>query len=294
MKRRKKLHLALAIFLLFAVVAMIFVLFVYDNNINIKKEQRKAEIVNSELDKNDNAKPIEKQAENNSDEALKTEEIDWQPIIEKYRGKEITKINTAEKVVALSFDAGANADGVDKVLNILEKENVKGTFFLTGKFIEKYPEKVRQIIASGGDLGNHSYSHPYFTQITNEEIVTELEKTESLLSEINAKFKPFFRFPYGGRNNLARTIVNNKNYIDIRWTIDSLGWQGTSGGMTKELIENRVISKTAPGYIIMMHLGSNPDDKTHLDSEALPEIILELKKQGYEFATLAEMLQIIE
>lgn len=292
MKRKKKLHLTLAVFLIFAVCAMVFVLFVYDNNrdVDIKKERQETETANSKLDKNDNAKPIEKQAENNSDEVIKTEEINWQPIIEKYRGKEIIKINTAEKIVALSFDAGANADGVEKILDILEKENIKGTFFLTGKFIDKYPEKVRQIIASGGDLGNHSYSHPYFTQITNEEMAKEIEKTEDLLSEFNAEFKPFFRFPYGGRNIQSREVINNKNYISIRWTIDSLGWKGTSGGITKEFIENKVISKTVPGCIIMMHLGSNPDDKTHLDSEALPEIISELKKQGYEFVTLAELL----
>ena len=273
---------------------MVFVLFVYDSDrdINIKKERQETETANSKLDKNDNAKQIKKQDENNSDEALKTEEIDWQPIIEKYKGKEITKINTAEKIVALSFDAGANADGVDKVLDILEKENIKGTFFLTGKFIEKYPDKVQKIISSGGDLGNHSYSHPYFTQITSEEIIAELEKTESLLSEFNAEFKPFFRFPYGDRDIQSREIINNKNYIDIRWTIDSLGWKGTSGGMTTELVENRVISKTVLGAIIMMHLGSNLDDKTHLDSEALPEIILELRKQGYKFMALTELLDV--
>jgi peptidoglycan-N-acetylglucosamine deacetylase len=294
MKRRKKLHLTLAIFLLFAIGAMIFVLFVFgeNKNININKEQQEAEIINSKLDKNNNAKPIEGQDENNSDEIIETEGIDWDPVIEKYRGKEIANINTAEKVVALTFDAGANADGVDRVLDILEKENIKGTFFLTGKFIEKYQDKVQKIIASGGDLGNHSYSHPYFTQINDKEIIAELEKTENLLSEFNTKFKPFFRFPYGDRNSFARTTVNNKNYIDIRWTIDSLGWKGTSGGMTKEAVENKVISKTVPGAIIMMHLGSNPDDKTHLDSEALPEIILELKKQGYEFATLTELLDV--
>lgn len=276
---------------MFAVCAMIFVLFIYDNNrnIDIKKE---AEIANSELDRNNNTKPINEHNENISDEIIKTEEIDWRPIIEKYRGKEIVKIDTIEKVVALTFDAGANADGVDKTLEILEKENIKGTFFLTGKFIERYPNKVQEIIDSGGDIGNHSYSHPYFTQISNEEITTELEKTENLLSKLNAEFKPFFRFPYGDRNIQSREIVNNKNYIDIRWTIDSLGWRGTSGEMTKEAVENKVISKTVPGAIIMMHLGSNPDDKTHLDSEALPEIILELKKQGYKFMTLTETLRI--
>ncbi len=229
--------------------------------------------------------------ENNKiEKEIDQENINWHPIIEKYKGKEISKVATERKIIALTFDAGANADGTEKILAILKKENVKGTFFLTGKFIEKYPTKVEMIIKFGSDIGNHSYSHPYFTQISEKEITNELELTEEAISKLNSKFRPFFRFPYGDRNNKSREIINNKDYIDIRWTIDSLGWKGISGSMTKELVENRVIAKTSPGSIIMMHLGSNSNDKSHLDSEALPEIISELRKKGYEFVTLSELI----
>lgn len=242
--------------------------------------------------KNDKNTLEEKNSENIENRKMKKEnsqEIDFRPIIDKFKGQEVSKIKTDKKIAALTFDAGANADGADKTLEILQKENIKGTFFLTGQFMEKYPDKIQKIIDSGGDIGNHSYSHPDFAQISNGEIIRQIEKPQDIISKYGTKFKPFFRFPYGSKNSQALKSVNDKNYIATRWTIDSFGWQGTSGEMNADLVKNRVISKTVPGAIIMMHLGSNPDDKTHFDSEALPEIIEELKKQEYEFLPLSEL-----
>lgn len=239
---------------------------------------------------NDNS--ADKTAINGSREKENAGKIDWQPIMEKWKAKDISRIETDRKVIALTFDGGANTDGVEKILDILKDNDIKGTFFLTGKFIEKYPLETKMIIASGGNIGNHSYSHPYFTKLTDEEIGKELEGTEGELSKLNATFHPFFRFPYGNRDEKAISTINENNYISIRWTVDSLGWEGTSSGMTKEAVENRVLSKTVPGAIVLMHLGTNPDDKTQLDSEALPEIISKLKKQGYEFTTLTELLDV--
>lgn len=220
------------------------------------------------------------------------QEADWTRALEKYKGKEISKVNTQEKKIALTFDAGANADGVDKILSILQENNIKGNFFLTGKFIEKYPDKAKAIIANGGDIGNHTYDHPYLTKMNAEQIKDEIKKTEDALGKIDGKFKPFLRSPYGDRNQSTLATISDAGYVNIRWTVDSLGWKGTSGGMNKASVEQKVIKGAAPGAIMLMHLGSNPDDKTQLDSEALPDIIAELRKSGYEFATLSELLEL--
>lgn len=213
--------------------------------------------------------------------------------IERYAGKEIIKVSTTEKAVALTFDAGANADGVDKVLSILAASDIKGTFFLTGKFIEKYPDKVKAIVASGGDIGNHTYDHPYLTGLTSERIGEEIRSAELALEEgAAAEFRPLLRSPYGDRNQSTMKSVSDNGYINIRWTVDSLGWKGTSGGQTKDTVRDKVLKASSPGAIIMMHLGSNPDDKTHLDSQALPEIIAQLKADGYEFMTLSELIEL--
>ncbi len=291
MRRRKKLHLTTVIFLIMAILSIVFVLsdsINRDNKMNVNYPD--ITISKSDYKTNNKNKPTEKPNFKNTNPVEIKKETDWRPIFEKYKGKEVSSIKTDKKIVALTFDAGGNADGVDKILEILEKENIKGSFFLTGNFISKFPEKTEKIIKNGGDLGNHSYSHPYFTQISDEKIKEELEKTEDQLSKLGAKFQPFFRFPYGNRDARTMLAVYNKGYMNIRWTIDTLGWEGTSEGMTKELVENKVLSKIQPGSIVMMHLGSNPTDKTHLDSEALPDIIKSLREQEYEFVTLTKLL----
>ncbi|MDD3190833.1 MAG: polysaccharide deacetylase family protein [Candidatus Pacebacteria bacterium] len=287
MKKRIQFGLALITFMAIYTVAILLVL--------RSNQHNSFEITRKNNDPRlDNQKQEEKagSASGLNNQAKREIDLDW--AIEKYSGKEISRVDTTQKVVALTFDAGANADGVEPILKILAENNIRGTFFLTGKFIEKYPEKVRYIISSGGEIGNHSYDHPYLTQLTDEEITGKIQGAENALAELDAGFQPFFRSPYGDRNQSTLETISENGYINIRWTIDSLGWMGTSGEMNKNSVKERVVSKAAPGAIIMMHLGSNPTDKTHLDSEALPEIISELKADGYEFITMSELLELMK
>lgn len=296
MKRRLKLNLAIILFLCFAILAAAFILTKdQGNSFQIERSSGPADSAKNDS-RTDEVQPSGTAPAGNAGEeetAAAQEEIDWTPLIEKYRGQEISRIKTAEKKIALTFDAGANADGVDKVLSILDENNIRGTFFLTGKFIEKYPEKVKALIASGGDIGNHTYDHKYLTQLTPDQIREEIEKAEGALSDLapETKFKPFLRPPYGSRTQTTKDAISDNGYISIQWTVDSLGWKGTSGGQSKETVRDKVLKNSAPGAIIMMHLGSNPDDKTHLDSEALPEIIGRLRADGYEFVTLSELIR---
>jgi len=80
--------------------------------------------------------------------------------------------------------------------------------------------------------------------------------------------------------------VNRLGYVAVRWTVDSLGWQGTSGGQSAQSVTSRVLAAAQPGEIVLMHLGSNPDDHTTLDANALPAIIDGLRARGYGFVTL--------
>jgi len=289
MGKRSKLYAIAFLFAIFAFSAMIFVL--SDLNKNGERAGNTVPAPKETAKPEEESSKTEPLAEQQDEETAKQEEnIDWSPIIEKWRGKEISSFKTDKNLAVLTFDGGANAQGVQKILDILKKENVTGTFFLTGEFIKKNPNETKMIIESGGDLGNHSFSHPHFPQLSTKEIKMQLENTQTELEKLGGKFKPFFRFPYGERDARTTAEINDNGYINIRWTIDSLGWKGTSGGMTADSVRERIISKIRPGAIIMMHLGSNPDDKTQLDSEVLPKIISELKTQGYEFMTIGEML----
>ncbi len=295
MERKTTVYAALALFLCLAFFSVLFIL---------RKEKENDFEINrpDSTEEQGTTAPEEGSAENTGgtdkehfDDEMPQEEpdkkTDYPPLVEKHRGREIVKVGTEEKVVALTFDAGANADGVTPILSILRENGVKGTFFLTGKFIERYPEEVKAIIGSGGDVGNHTYDHPYLSQLTDEEIREKIAGAEDTFATLDGKFQPFLRAPYGDRNQSVLDTVSEAGYINIRWTIDSLGWKGTSGGQTAGTVRDKVLRNTSPGAIIMMHLGSNPDDKTHLDSQALPEIIAELRADGYEFVTLSELIE---
>lgn len=290
MKQRTKSGLATILLLAIALLSVFFILSKNKGNNSFEITRNGSQ--NNSPTKNSQTEQKETAEDTAEKEPEKTEEKDWSEMIQKYKGKEIIRVNTEQKAVALTFDAGANADGVEPILKILKENDIQGTFFLTGKFIERYPDKVKEIIATGGDIGNHTYDHPYLTHLTSEQITEKIQGAENALAKLDTKFQPFLRSPYGDRNETTLNTISEAGYINIRWTVDSLGWKGTSGGQTKDSVRDKVLKSSAPGAIIMMHLGSNPDDKTHLDSAALPEIIAALKKDGYEFVTLSKLLDL--
>jgi len=206
-------------------------------------------------------------------------------------GREWTRIPTTDRVVALTFDAGANADGVPKILATLSAKAVPGSFFLTGEWVNSYPNQARSI-GSRYRVGNHSVSHPHFPQLTDAQVRSQLADAATAIRRVaGADPAPWFRFPFGDRNARTIGLVNAAGYVPVGWTVDTLGWQGTSGGITSEQIMRRVLGALTPGEIVLMHVGSNPDDRSTLDADTLPQLIDALRARGYRFVTLDAMLR---
>jgi peptidoglycan/xylan/chitin deacetylase (PgdA/CDA1 family) len=202
-------------------------------------------------------------------------------------GRVITLLPTSAKVVALTFDGGASDIGVPSILSTLAESDVKATFFVTGDFARRYPERVRAMAAAGHRVGNHSDTHPDFTTLTAARQVGQVERAEATIGDVvGSSTRPWFRFPFGASNPAAIDTVNRQGYSGIGWTVDTLGWKGTSGGQTVDSVVDRVRTTTRAGQIILMHVGANPDDGTTLDADALPRIIEDLRAQGYRFVTL--------
>ncbi|MBS2965330.1 polysaccharide deacetylase family protein, partial [Actinocrinis puniceicyclus] len=205
-------------------------------------------------------------------------------------GTDWTRIPTGGHVVALTFDAGANADAVPSILATLKAAGVPATFFLTGDFVNQFPGAARQIAASE-TIGNHSMHHPYFTGLSSAGINTELaDARRAIRSVTGADPRPLFRFPFGDRDAATIAAVNAAGYVPVRWTVDTLGWKGTSGGITAQSVYERVIGSLQPGEIVLMHCGSNPDDHSTLDADALSRVIQTVKARGYGFVTLNALL----
>ena len=208
------------------------------------------------------------------------------------RGAEWSHVPTSQRVVALTFDAGANADGVASILQTLQATDTPATFFFTGRWVDNHPDLARTI-ARRYPVGNHSVTHPHFTQLTDAQVREEIRGAESAIRRVTGvSSKPFFRFPYGDRDARTIRLVNEEGYGSFRWTVDTLGWQGTSGGMTRTAVVERVVSTLRPGQIVLLHVGSHPTDRSTLDADALPRIIEELRARGYRFITLPEALQL--
>jgi len=202
-------------------------------------------------------------------------------------GRNWTAIPTSAKVVALTFDAGANADGVPGILGTLARYRVPATFFLTGNFVRDFPAQSRSIAAAGYRIGDHSISHPYFTKLTDAQIRDQVLSAQNQIRSVTgADPAPWFRFPYGDYNSHAISVVNGTGFVPVGWTVDTLGWEGTSGGITTQTVLNRVLGSLRPGEIVLMHCGSNPSDHSTLDAAALPAVIANLRARGYSFVTL--------
>jgi peptidoglycan/xylan/chitin deacetylase (PgdA/CDA1 family) len=204
-------------------------------------------------------------------------------------GTDWTRVPTGSKVVALTFDAGANAAGLASIESTLRAKNVPATFFLTGAWVRDFPAQANMIVQDGFLVGNHSMTHPEpgFTQLTDAQVAAEVRGAQQAILRANgADARPLFRFPFGDVNSRVLADVNGLGYVAVRWTVDSLGWEGTSGGQSVQSVTSRVLAAAQPGEIVLMHLGSNPDDGTTLDAAALPAIIDGLRARGYSFVTL--------
>jgi peptidoglycan/xylan/chitin deacetylase (PgdA/CDA1 family) len=190
----------------------------------------------------------------------------------------------------LTFDAGANSAGLPSILQTLESAGVRGTFFLTGAWAAANPAGVAAIVAGGHRVGNHSQTHPDFTGLPDAGIVDQVRAAEQSIVAAGADPRPLFRFPFGARDPRTIAAVNNLGYVPVRWSVDTLGWKGTSGGITAQLVADRALSALQPGEIVLMHIGSNPDDGSTLDADALPQMIERMRQAGYGFVTLDSLL----
>lgn len=212
--------------------------------------------------------------------------LSFSPQADAASSKFITSGNTTSKVVALTFDDGADGTNVNKILKILADHNVKSTFFLTGSGANHHPQAIKNIAAQGHEVSNHSYSHPDFTKLTAAQMKSELDRTETVIRNLTGKTtKPLFRAPFGAVNNNVLAGVGAAGYTHtIQWDIDTVDWKGISASQ----ITNKVMNNVKPGSIVLMHTGAGAPGTP----VALPDMITKLKAQGYKFVTVSQMLNL--
>lgn len=204
-------------------------------------------------------------------------------------GSVITRLPTAQRVIALTFDGGSGAQGAPAILAALQQARVPATLFLTGQFAANNPQLVSEIVAAGYLIGNHTMTHPHLGALSRAAVVGEIRAAErQLRSAAGVDPRPWFRFPFGEYTHETLDAVQDLGYGAIGWTIDTRGWQGRTAGDAADVV-SRVRAGLEPGAIVLMHLGANPTDGTTFDADALPGIIAAVRAAGYGFVDLADV-----
>lgn len=189
---------------------------------------------------------------------------------------------SGEKTVALTFDDGPDKTKTDIILEILKRYEVKATFFMIGKNAELYPEIVSRVIASGHEIGNHTYSHVFLSGMSVCEVRSEFSRGANAIFSASEYEAHFLRPPGGIYDENVISAAKADNQIIALWSIDTLDWCHRS----KNEIVTEVLENIRGGDIVLMHDYICGESHT---AEALETIIPTLKERGYEFVTLSDM-----
>lgn len=192
----------------------------------------------------------------------------------------VYRVNTQEKLASLAVNVAWGEEHIDAMLAAFDRAHVKATFFFTGMWAVKFPELVRKIASHGHEIANHGYSHPHVMGMPEQELKDLIKRNEAVLEELTGRRTGLFAPPYGEVDkNIARTAAQ-MGYWTIMWTVDTVDWKRPPA----DAIVQRVLGKTVPGSIVLMH-------PTAPTVEALPRILSGLREMGYRLVTVSELLK---
>lgn len=192
---------------------------------------------------------------------------------------------TNEKRVSITFDDGPDSSITPAVLEIFRRNNIKANFFFLGTQVDFFPNVVRRAFDEGHVILNHSLNHPYFTQLDQQSIKSQIILAENRIKGITGRKPGIIRPPYGAVDDKVLSAVKETNNRIMIWSIDSMDWVR---GIDKQTVVENVLNNVRPGDVILMHSG--PAQKTAL--MALPNIIKRLKENSYGIVGLGELLNI--
>ncbi|MTI65132.1 MAG: polysaccharide deacetylase family sporulation protein PdaB [Firmicutes bacterium] len=189
-------------------------------------------------------------------------------------------VHTEKKQVAISFDAAWGDQYSREILDILDKYNIKTTFFLVEFWADKYPEVVKEIHNRGHEIGNHSANHPKMSQLSKEQITKELKETEKTIENIIGEKTILFRPPFGDYNDRLINTCRENGYYVIQWDVDSLDWRE----LGVQPVVDRVTKNVGNGSIILFH------NNAKYVTEYLPIVLKKLKSDGYEIVPISKLI----
>lgn len=192
----------------------------------------------------------------------------------------IYNVETKESKVAFTMNCAWSAEDIDKILEVLEKNNTKITFFMVGEWIDKYPEAVKKIYEAGHEIGTHSNTHPHVNQLSAEKNLEEITLSVGKIEKITGNKTNLYRTPYGEYNDIVIKTAQENGYYTIQWSLDTLDYEGLTG----EQMWDRIKDKLGNGDIILSHTG------TRHTAESLDMLINNIKLKGYEIVKVSDLI----
>ena len=189
-------------------------------------------------------------------------------------------VEREDKVVSISFDASWGADKTIAILDILDKYNVKTTFFLVGGWVDKYPDMLQEIVSRGHEIGNHSDTHAHMNQLSEQGIRDELRIMSDKVEKLTGVRPTLFRPPYGEYNDRVISVARAEGYEAVQWSIDSLDWKDRG---TADIIK-QCTHRVDNGDIVLFHNDSNDI------VNALPTVIQHYQSLGFTIIPVSEIL----
>ena len=178
----------------------------------------------------------------------------------------IYKVKTENKNISLTMNCAWNADDIDKIIEVLDKTEVKITFFVVGDWVDKYPEAVKKI--------------PHVNNLSLEENISEIKESSEKIEKITGQKPDLYRAPYGEYNNTVIQSATDSGYFPIQWSLDTLDYTGLTG----EEMWKRLDGKLNNGDIILMHNG------TEHTADSLEMLINNIKNRGFNIVKVSDLI----
>jgi peptidoglycan/xylan/chitin deacetylase (PgdA/CDA1 family) len=198
-------------------------------------------------------------------------------------GTSFHRVETDQKVVALTYDDGPNPPYTDQILDCLKKHNVQATFFVIGEHALQHPQEIHRMMEEGHEIGNHTWSHPTLVIRTPAFIRQQISQTDALLKSMGYTNEIYFRAPYGRKLLVLPWVLSKLHKTHILFDVVAIDWEQNS----VQTMLDRVTTGVRPGSIILLHDGGGDRSSTVLLTE---KIINSLENDGYTFCTISQLL----
>lgn len=188
------------------------------------------------------------------------------------------------KKIALTFDDGPDKKITPQILDILKDKDVPATFFVVGEQVSYFPEMTKRMINEGHTIANHTWNHPELSKKYSSQVAQEITSTNEIIEKVTGEKATLFRPPYGDYTRADAMQFEKLGFRNVLWSVDTLDWSGTTANEILEMIHK----DKSPGGIVLQHNFSS--SKLEGTVKALPQIIEQLREDGYEFVTVDTLL----